>query len=457
MTASIFKAYDIRGIYPTEINEDVVYAIAQAYVKRFNVEKMVVGADVRESSPSLKKVFIEGLRENGVTVIDIGTISTDMMYFATALLRVDGGVTISASHNPREYNGLKMVLKDAVPIGEKSGLLDLKTMIASGENLKKINAPYGGYSTYDILPEYIAHVKSFINFDLIKDEQMKIVANGNFGMAGTVVQALMKGTSAELVLLNEKPDGTFPKGRPDPLRPESRAETIELVKKTAPNFAVAWDADADRCFFYDEQGEFIEGYYITALLATIVLRKYNRGKVIYDPRLVWANRAAVVAADGVPLVNRAGHTFIKERMRVEDAVFAGETSAHYYFKDNYYADNGMIPFLLVLQELCMTGKKLSELVAPWKNTYLMVGETNFTVENPEKIMELVKTVYQEEGGVIDEIDGVSVEFPQWRFNIRSSNTEPLLRLNIESLDKDLLAQKFTEVKKIITEDARVSV
>lgn len=450
-TFNIFKAYDIRGIYPNEINEEIVYQIAHAYAHHFKVKSVVVGCDVRTSSPDLKAALIKGLTQHGVAVYDIGTVSTDMMYFATAFLKTDGGITVSASHNPREYNGLKMVLADAVPISSDSGLFTLRDMILSNADYFVVAPNIGLYEVRDIYSEYIEHIRSFI--DISKLKPLTIVANGNFGMAGTVVQTLLEKIPTKLILLNEKPDGSFPKGRPDPMIPENRMETQELVLQNGADLGVAWDADADRCFFYDEKGEFIHGYYITALLAQILLRKNPGEKIIFDPRLTRATTDFVLSSGGIPVINKSGHTFIKERMRKENALFAGEVSAHYYFRDNFYADNGMIPFLLILEELSISGKKLSELVQILRTTYPVMDETNFKVKNVAETIQNLKLHYSGSTATFIEIDGVSVEFPEWRFNVRGSNTEPLLRLNIEASNSELLKEKFNEVTEIIKKNS----
>ncbi|MEO8637361.1 MAG: phosphomannomutase/phosphoglucomutase [Candidatus Taylorbacteria bacterium] len=445
---AIFKAYDIRGIYPSEINEEAVYLIAKAYVKHFHVKNVVVAEDVRTSSKSLKESLVKGLTENGVRVTDIGRAGTDMMYFAVVKLESDGGIIVSASHNPKEYNGLKLVLKNSYPISSDSGIFDLRDLILHNSDID-VRGKSGTLDSYAILPSYIEHIKTFVNFSGL--EPMKVVANGNFGMAGMVAEELVKGSPIELVLLNEKPDGEFPKGPPDPLREENRSETIALIRKTGADFGVAWDADADRCFFFDENGEFIHAYYITALLAKILLRAVNVSgqKVISDPRLIWAIKEEVEKSGGIFLTNKVGHTFIKERMRKENALFAGENSAHYYFKDNFYCDNGMIPFLLILEELSSTGKKLGELVRPYKEKYHTPGELNFKVKDVKLVLESVRKFYDTQKGKFEEIDGISFEFPSWRFNLRGSNTEPLIRLNIESTDKKTLDEKIAELTQLI--------
>lgn len=428
MDSKIFKAYDIRGIYNSEMNEDDAYLIAQAYVQVFHPKTVALGKDVRESGPKLWVAAATGFIDAGVDVIDIGTVSTDMMYFATAYLGVDGGISITASHNPREYNGMKLVRKGAIPISGETGIQEIRVIAEKG---KKIHSTKKGNITkQDIMEAYVDHCLSFI--DPAKVKQMTIVANANFGMAGVVVKQMIKKASLPLRLkeLNFEPDGSFPKGRPDPLVPENRGETSDLVKKTSSDFAVAWDADADRCFFFDEHGDFIDGYYIVALLASIMLRGHKGENVIIDPRMIFATRKAIEEAGGKWVINKVGHTFIKARMRKENAIFAGENSAHLYFRDNYFCDNGMIPFLIIAAELSASDKKLSELVKPWTDAVKVSGEINFTVANVKDVIASIEKQFAD--GQQDATDGLSVEYPNARFNVRGSNTEPLLRLNVEA-------------------------
>ncbi|MFA5030496.1 MAG: phosphomannomutase/phosphoglucomutase [Patescibacteria group bacterium] len=429
MNSNIFKAYDIRGVYPDDMNEDDAYAIAQAYAQFVKPKKIALGKDVRTSGPSMWNATAQGLINAGVDVVDIGTVSTDMMYFAAAYLELDGGISVTASHNPREYTGMKMVREKAIPISGDTGIQAMQVIAEKGGRMRTDKK--GAIMKQDILEPYVDHCLAFI--DPAKIKKLRVVANANFGMAGIVAQRMIaKGKlPLEVTPLNFEPDGTFPKGRPDPLVPENRDETSELVKQTHADFAVSWDADADRCFFFDESGNFIDGYYIVALLASIMLRTHpGGGKVIIDPRMVFATRKAIQDAGGTSIMNKVGHTFIKERMRKEDAIFAGENSAHLYFRDNYYCDNGMIPFLLILQELSVTGKKISELVKPWTDAVKVSGEINFTVKDVKVVIAEITKKFND--GDQNTIDGLSVEYPASRFNVRGSNTEPLLRLNTEA-------------------------
>ncbi len=440
---AIFKAYDIRGIYPTEINEETVYRTAQAYAVFVKPKEVVLGKDVRISSPSLWKAAASGMTDAGVNVIDIGTISTDMLYFAVARYGFDGGITISASHNPREYNGMKVVREKAIPISSDTGLQDILEIALKSEGI--VENKKGEIVKKDIMEDYLNHIRSFI--DIGKVSPLKVVANANFGLAGEVVKSLTRDMPVEIVPINFTPDGNFPKGRPDPLIPQNRQETISKIDETGADFGVAWDADADRCFFFDEAGEFIEGYFITALLAKIILKKYPGSKIIFDPRLTWANIDTVTENGGIPIINKCGHSFFKDRMRREDAAFAGEMSAHYYFRDNFYADNGMIPFMMMLEALSVTGSSLSQLLSPLRSKYFVSGEINKTVNSAQKIIDFLEDKYRD--STIDHIDGLSIEYPEWRFNLRPSNTEPLLRLNLEARSRDLMEEKRDEIVRLI--------
>ncbi|MCX6745695.1 MAG: phosphomannomutase/phosphoglucomutase [Candidatus Parcubacteria bacterium] len=444
LNQNIFKAYDVRGIYPDEINEEAVYKIAQAYVKVFKPKgSVVLGKDVRLSSPSLWQAAAKGITNAGFDVIDIGTISTDMLYFAVAFYDYGGGITISASHNPKEYNGLKFVRESAIAVSEDSGLLDIKKQaLKEGEIMEPEK---GEISTKEILADYAKHCLSFIDAKAIKP--MKIVADANFGMAGVALNKILEFLPVEIVPLNFHPDGHFPKGKPDPLIPERRKEISDLVKSEKANLGVAWDGDADRCFIFDENGDFVEGYFLTAILAEYLLKKKPKEKVISGPRLTWAVEDAVKKMGGKLLLNRPGHAFFKDRMRKEKAFFAGEMSGHYYFRDNFYADNGMIPLLLILERLSKEGIKMSDLAKPYRERYFISGEINQTVTDPDIILTNVEKKYSK--GKIEHIDGVSVEFKDWRFNLRKSNTEPLIRLNVEAKSQDLIDEKVKELLKLI--------
>lgn len=447
MNPAIFHAYDIRGIYPTDFDEPAAYAIGQAYVRVFQPAQVVVGRDVRLSSPALWQATVDGITDAGVGVIDIGTISTDMLYFTVANYGFDGGIIISASHNPREYNGMKMVRKKSTAISSDTGLFDVRDTALKSDRIRA--SKKGNVRQLDFMDDYLRHVLSFIDTTSIVPQ--KIVMNANFGMAGQAVQKLIEALPAaiEIAPLNFTPDGNFPKGRPDPLIRENREETATLVREKQANFATAWDADGDRCFFFDENGEFVAGYFITALLAETLLKKYGSNKIIFDPRLTWAVGDTVKAHHGEPLINKAGHTFMKDRMRQEDALFGGEISGHYYFRDNFYADNGLIPFLLILEMLCRTGQSLAELAAPFRSKYFISDEENSDLGSREaieaKITE-IEDIYSADSTSVEHIDGLSIEYGRtWRFNLRPSNTEPLLRLNVEAQSEELMREKTDEL------------
>lgn len=453
MNKDIFKAYDIRGIYPSEINEDSAKRIGQAYVSFLTQEglkNVVVGADVRNSSPSLKKALIEGITSQGVNVFDIGTISTDMMYFATVYLKADGGITISASHNPAEYNGMKIVRRGAIGISGDTGLQKIRDLAISDQEFSSTQN-VGKVENKDILQPYLEHVRKFIDFSKFNStaKKIKILLNGNFGLGAKLAEMAVKDLPVEIKKINYEPDGNFPKGAPDPMKDYNRAEMAQEIVKQGVDLGVAWDADADRVFFYTSAGKAVEGYFITSLLAQIILKNHKGEKVIHDPRLTWANDEAIMASGGIPIESKTGHMFIKERMRAEDAVFAGEMSAHYYFKDNFYADNGIIPFLLIVNELLQSGRSLPELIEPWTSKYFTPGEINFKLDNASEIIQKAENIYGAKGK-ISKIDGLSVEFDTWRFNLRTSNTEPLLRLNLESkISPEDMEAKLAELKKLI--------
>ena len=475
MNLDIFRAYDIRGIFGTDFGPKDFYRIARAYVNCFQPKTIALGHDVRESSPLLSQQVEDGLQDAGVNVLNLGQISTDMLYFAVARYQIDGGIIISASHNPAEYNGCKLVLQNAMPLSSDTGLFELRDELESGNRAeKKAIHRRGILQSLPFLEAYLAHLRTFIDWHLISEK--RIVINANSGLAGQVAERLLAGTPIQICArLFSEPDGTFadiPAGRPDPLRPENRVLTTKAVKQTEADLAVAWDADADRCFFFDETGEFVEGCYITALLAEHYLQGKRNGIVIFDTRAIWAVEDAVIRANGIPILNRCGHSFIKTRMREMDAIFAGEASGHYYFKDNFYADNGMIPFLLVLENLCAKRRSLSELVAYLRAAYPVSGEINFGFESRrlmrDTMDEFLDTLPRSENPPYIEapIDGVSVRFPanhceganprsgesSWRFNLRESNTEPLLRLNVETRgSQDLLIEK-TEILSTLLEN-----
>ncbi|MDE0013989.1 MAG: phosphomannomutase/phosphoglucomutase [Candidatus Poribacteria bacterium] len=474
MNSNIFRAYDIRGIFGIDFQPKDFYRIARAYADRFQPQTVALGHDVRESSPQLWKQAGDGLQDAGVDVLNLGQISTDMLYFAVARYQTDGGITISASHNPAPYNGMKLVRGHALPISSDTGLFDVRDAIKSDCRFEKQDTcKRGTLQTRPFLDAYLVHLRSFV--DLQQLSEKRIVINANSGLAGQVAERLLAETPIQVCArLFIDPDGTFaqiPAGRPDPLRPENRGLTIQAVQQTGADLAVAWDADADRCFFFDEEGEFVEGCYITALLAEHLLQKKGNGIIIFDPRAVWAVEAAVKTANGTPILNRCGHSFIKTRMQETDALFAGEASGHYYFRDNFYADNGMIPLLLMLEHLSATKISLAESVNRFRTNYPVSGEINFAFESRDHILNTIEAVrhalccWGNHPCIEIPVDGLSVRFfansrshaledlglGSWRFNLRESNTEPLLRLNVEAVGcEELLVEKTEMLNGMLT-------
>lgn len=448
---SIFKSYDVRGVYPTTFNEEIAYKIAQAYIKLFSPKKMVLGRDVRESGPKLFESVSRAFTDAGVYVIDIGVVSTDEYYFAVGNLPVDGGITISASHNPREWNGMNFCKKGAEPISSQTGLFEMRDLVIKGFD-RIISDKKGTVEKIDVSDNFIKNVISFIG-DSKSLKPFKIVANANFGVDVVLLNKAVKmfNLPLEIVPLNAEPNGAFPKGPPNPLLPDNRKEFLDLIIKEKADLGVSWDADGDRCFFADEKGNFIEGYFVTAILAKEILKKNPGGKVIIDPRLIWATQDIIKEAGGSTVICKPGMTIIADRMKQENAIFAGEMSSHFYFKENYNRDNGLIPLFLILEILTKYNTTLSQLAQPLLSKYFISGEINFETEKKEEIISLAKEKYTD--GKQEFIDGLSIEYQDWRFNIRKSNTEPLLRLNLEAKSKELMEQKRDELVKIIKENS----
>ena len=448
MDSNIFKTYDIRGIYPTEINEEGAFKIAQAFARVIKPKTVALGKDIRLSSPLLFESAKNGLLKSGVNVVEIGTISTDMLYFAVANYGYDGGITITASHNPKEYNGMKLVGKDSMPIFGDYLLPDIQK-IAVDPAFQKEDLESGNLESKDILNDYINKVSSFA--DLKNIQPIKVLINGNFGLAGNIFKKILADAPIEWVELNCELDGNFPKGRPDPLVPENREETKVTMKASGASLGFSWDADADRCFVFDELGNDVEGCFMGALLAKIILEKNpgNNEKLIYDPRIVWTLAETIQENGGMPIPSKVGHAIIKAKMREEKALAALESSGHFYFRDFFYCDNGMISALIILSYLNEKKITLSQALDPITSKYFVSGEINFTAENKDEIIANLKGKYGD--AKFSEIDGVSIEYPDWRFNVRKSNTEPLLRLNIETRSKDLLEEKKEELVKLINE------
>lgn len=442
---SSFKAYDIRGKVPDELNTDLAYKIGRTFAKYLGAKSVVIGRDVRKSSPELSEALSIGLNDAGCNVFDLGLCGTEMIYFGTPFLNADGGIMITASHNPPEYNGLKFVKKGSVPMGYDSGLKEIEKMILNND-FGEIADQKGKVFQKDIMQEFISKVTKF--FDAKKILPYKVVVNAGNGCVGPALDVLEKYLPVNMIKIFPEPDSTFPNGVPNPLLPENRQPTIDAIKKNGADLGVAWDGDYDRCFFFDEKGNFIEGYYIVGLLAKSILKTNPGEKIVHDPRLVWNTIEIVKKAGGQAVVSQSGHAFIKQKMREVNAIYGGEMSAHHYFRDNFYSDSGLIPFVLILQLMSDEKAKLSELVEAMIRLYPCSGEINSTISNPEEKIREIKKRYT--GGINDELDGLSVEYSDWRFNIRISNTEPLLRLNVESRnDENLMIEKTNELLKFI--------
>ena len=443
-----FKAYDIRGQLGTELDEDIAYRIGRAYAEFLKPKNVVLGGDVRLTSESLKKALGEGIRDAGSDVIDIGMVGTEQVYFATSHLNAGGGIEVTASHNPIDYNGMKPIREGSRPVSSDTGLLDIKA-IAEANDFGAVDPDKrGAYEKVSILEDYLDHLCGYIKLDAIKP--VKLVMNAGNGAAGPVVDALQSrfaklNLPIEIIKIHNEPDGSFPNGIPNPILHENRASTIDAVIEHQADLGIAWDGDFDRCFLVDEKGQFIEGYYIVGLLAEAFLLKNPGSKIVHDPRLTWNTIEVVSRNGGEAIQSKTGHAFIKERMRLEDAVYGGEMSAHHYFRDFFYCDSGMIPWLLVMELMSSSGKPLSELVNAMMVAYPSPGEINRAVADPTSAIARVREHYETEALLVDEIDGVSMEFTDWRFNLRMSNTEPVVRLNVETrADALLLKQKELE-------------
>ena len=449
MTLTCFKAYDIRGKLGEELNEDIVYRIGRAYAVFLKPKTVVVGGDMRLTSKSLKQALSNGLRDQGVDVIDIGMCGTEEIYFATGHLKADGGIVVTASHNPIDYNGMKMVREGSRPISNDTGLTDIKKL-AEENNFEAVDpAKRGGYTETSTLEAYVQHLLTYVDLSQLKP--LKLVVNAGNGAAGHVIDALEKHLPFEFIKIHHEPDGNFPNGIPNPLLPENRSSTSEAVLAHGADMGIAWDGDFDRCFLFDERGEFTEGYYIVGLLSEAFLIKYPGAKVIHDPRLIWNTIDIAERNGGTAIQSKTGHSFIKERMRAEDAVYGGEMSAHHYFKDFSYCDSGMIPWLLVTELLCRKNTTLSSMLEDCIARFPSPGEINSHVEDPKAAIERVLAHFGDDAINIDRTDGISLEFTDWRFNLRMSNTEPVVRLNVESrADSALVKAKTEEVLALLS-------
>jgi len=433
-----FKAYDVRGKVPTQLNSDVAYRIGRAYSEYFSCKQVAVGYDIRETSPELSNALANGLMDAGCSVFDIGLCGTEEIYHATSHFKLDGGIMITASHNPIEYNGIKFVQSNSKPVSGDTGLFEIKK-IAEENSFKSANNK-GSSQPLDARSAYIDHLLGYISPQQLTP--LKIVSNPGNGGAGIVIDELEGHLPVEFIKVHHQPDGTFPNDIPNPLLVERRQATIDAVIESRSDFGISWDGDFDRCFFFDENGRFIEGYYIVGLLAEAFLAKESAAKIIHDPRLTWNTEEIVRAAGGTPVVTKTGHAFIKERMRIEDAVYGGEMSAHHYFRDFFYCDSGMIPWLLVAELISASGKSLSQLIDARMDAFPCSGEINFNVKDAPACVQHIREYFQEQAEQVIEIDGLSMDCGDWRFNLRSSNTEPLLRLNLESRgDLELMQSK----------------
>ena len=439
-----FKAYDVRAVYPTELDETGAYAIGRAYVEQFEPRRIAVGRDMRLSSPTMAAALIEGALDAGADVLDLGLVGTEMVYFAVGELGLDGGVMVTASHNPGKYTGMKIVRRGALPVGGESGLLDIRDRAVRGSWRE---SERGALSSEDIWAGFVDHVLSFVDVDAIKP--LRVVVDAANGMSGAMLPpVLARLPQVEVIRCHFELDGSFPNHEPNPLLPENREFILRKMREEHADFGVAYDGDADRCFFVDETGEFIPGDFTTALFAETILAGEPGGKVIYDVRASWAVPEAIERAGGVALVNRVGHAYIKQRMREVDAVFAGEVSAHYYFRDFSQADSGVVPFLLMLQLVSLRGQKLSEILAPLRSRYFLTGEINVPVPDVALKIQEIKERFGPEGE-ISHLDGISIEAADWHLNVRPSNTEPLLRLNLEARSQELMESKRDEVLALI--------
>ena len=441
-----FKAYDVRGRIPEELNPESSYAIGRAYAEWLKPKRVAVGRDIRLSSAELAEALIRGLTDSGVDVLDIGLCGTEGVYFATFSQQLDGGIMVTASHNPPDYNGMKFVREQSRPISGDTGLQDIRKLAEGGKF--SASSRKGAVIETDIRPSYRQHLLSYIDRSVLKP--VRIVSNPGNGGAGLVVDLIENDLPFQFVKLHHEPDGTFPHGVPNPMLEENRAVTAQTVLREKADIGIAFDGDFDRCFFFDEQGTFIEGYYIVGLLASVFLKRFPGGRIVHDPRLTWNTLEIVQQYGGKAVQCKSGHAFIKQVMREVDAVYGGEMSAHHYFRDFAYCDSGMIPWLVLGQLLSETGKPLSALVGERMRLFPASGEINRKLVDQKAAIEAVKARYVPQAVKVESVDGLSVEFEQWRFNLRSSNTEPLVRLNVESRgDAALMSDKTAEILALL--------
>lgn len=447
---SPFKAYDLRGRVPDALNEARAFAIGRAYVEVIRPSGPVaVGRDMRLSSPSLAEALISGLQSAGVETIDIGLVGTEMVYHAASRAGLGGGIMVTASHNPADYNGMKMVREHAIPISGDTGLKDIESVVARDDQATYDPTPRSELGRQeDVLEDYVHRLLGHVDTTAIRP--MKLVVNAGNGCAGPAFDALSDALPLDVTRLHHEPDGRFPNGVPNPLLPENRSETADAVRAQGADFGVAWDGDYDRCFFFDEDGRFIEGYYLVGLFASTLLKDHPGEKIVLDPRLTWNTLDQVAEAGGIALINKSGHAFIKERMRKENALYGGEMSAHHYFRDFAFCDSGMLPWLLLAQTLSAQDRTLGELLDERIRAYPCSGEINFSVTDTNETIARVLEHFQADGPSIDRTDGISLEFKDWRFNLRASNTEPVIRLNVETrANPQLLEDRVGELSRLI--------
>lgn len=441
-----FKAYDVRGRIPDQLNEDIAYRIGRAYAEFLKPKNVVVGFDIRLSSESICQALVEGLKDSGVNVSSIGQCGTEEIYFATSHLKMDGGIVVTASHNPKDYNGMKFVREESKPISGDTGLKEIQALAERNEF--QIVAAKGSFEKVDVKKEYVEHLLSYIDPDSLKP--LKIVCNAGNGGAGPTIDLIESHLPVEFIKVHHQADGNFPNGVPNPLLEENRQPTIDAIKANNADLGIAWDGDFDRCFFFDENGNFIEGYYIVGLLAESFLKKRQGAKIIHDPRLTWNTIAIAESNGGHAIQSKTGHAFIKERMRAEDAVYGGEMSAHHYFKDFFYCDSGMVPWLLVAELISESGQPLSALVKDRMAAFPASGEINRTIGDPAAVLVSVQKQYEESALSVDHTDGLSMDMGEWRFNLRMSNTEPVVRLNVESrANVGLMEEKTRELLSLL--------
>jgi phosphomannomutase len=439
----VFKAYDVRGLYPAELDEAGAEAIGRAYVEQFEPRRIAVGRDMRLSSPAMQQAFMRGAAAAGAEVLDLGLVGTEMVYFAVGSLGLEGGAMITASHNPKEYTGAKLVRRGALPVGGESGLLDVRDRALA--DTASDAASRGTVDAYDVWPAYVDRVLSFV--DVAEIKPLKVVIDAANGMAGTMLPPVLERLPVETIRCFFEPDGSFPNHEPNPLLPENREFIVRKTLEEGADLGVAFDGDADRCFFVDDTGEFVPGDFVTALFAESVLEKEPGVKIIYDVRASRAVPETIEREGGIPLVERVGHAFIKARMRKDDAAFAGEVSGHYYFREFSQADTGVVPFLVMLELISKKGRRLSEILEPLRSHYFITGEINTPVADVALKLQELKERYAD--GRISHRDGISVDFEDWHFNVRPSNTEPLLRLNLEASSEERMEQKRDEVLALI--------